>query len=180
VERHANNGNSNPEKYHLNMYGIDANGEEVLFTVDHIVPESKGGKRHLNNLQTMCYPCNQRKKSVPDEVDKAIPVGTKLADIRVALAEYPRAVRIGLDLLPDEMVAQLFLDFKNEKAQPGNSLVTLLEDLLYFVEHNVRQKAHPGSCGPESCCDVTCQEAYHDSQLLGRLRERLAKLKGKP
>ena len=47
--------------YHLNLYGIDLNGEEVLFTKDHIIPKSKGGKNHIDNYQTMCSKCNERK-----------------------------------------------------------------------------------------------------------------------
>lgn len=51
------------ENPHLNLYGIDENGEEVLFTKDHIHPKSKGGKNSLSNLQTMCHPCNNFKSN---------------------------------------------------------------------------------------------------------------------
>ena len=44
-------------KPHLNLYSI----EGVLMTKDHIFPKSKGGKDHINNMQTMCYYCNQKK-----------------------------------------------------------------------------------------------------------------------
>lgn len=44
-------------KPHLNLYSIDG----VLITKDHIFPKSKGGKDHINNMQTMCYYCNQKK-----------------------------------------------------------------------------------------------------------------------
>jgi len=47
--------------YHLNLYGIDNNGNEVLMTKDHIIPTSKGGKNKLENFQTMCVCCNQEK-----------------------------------------------------------------------------------------------------------------------
>lgn len=47
-------------KYHLNMYGI-CDGEEVLFTKDHIIPKSKGGPDNMSNYQVMCYPCNYNK-----------------------------------------------------------------------------------------------------------------------
>ena len=48
-------------RYHLNLYGIDSDGDEVLFTKDHIVPKSKGGRNSRQNYQTMCSPCNALK-----------------------------------------------------------------------------------------------------------------------
>lgn len=51
----------NVKRYHLNLYGIDENGEEVLFTKDHIIPKSKGGSNRLDNYQTMCERCNVKK-----------------------------------------------------------------------------------------------------------------------
>ena len=51
----------NVERYHFNLYGIDENGEEMLFTKDHIIPKSKGGKDHLDNYNTMCSKCNNEK-----------------------------------------------------------------------------------------------------------------------
>lgn len=47
--------------YHLNMYGFDREGNEVLFTKDHIIPKSRGGKERISNMQTMCVKCNQKK-----------------------------------------------------------------------------------------------------------------------
>ena len=51
-------GDENP---HLNMYGLNKYGHEVLFTKDHIIPKSKGGSNSLKNLQTMCVNCNKEK-----------------------------------------------------------------------------------------------------------------------
>ena len=36
-------------------------GAQDDLSVDHIVPESKGGLLSLSNLQTLCRPCNSRK-----------------------------------------------------------------------------------------------------------------------
>lgn len=47
--------------FHLNLYAIDENGEEVLMTKDHIIPKSKGGANDISNYQTMCERCNKAK-----------------------------------------------------------------------------------------------------------------------
>lgn len=33
----------------------------IDLSIDHVVPESKGGPTTLENLQTMCLPCNMKK-----------------------------------------------------------------------------------------------------------------------
>lgn len=51
------------ETWHVNLYGLDKEGNEVLFTKDHIVPKSKGGKDNQSNYQVMCFTCNNEKKN---------------------------------------------------------------------------------------------------------------------
>lgn len=46
---------------HVNLYGVRDDGSEVLFTHDHILARSLGGKDDLSNSQVMCSPCNSRK-----------------------------------------------------------------------------------------------------------------------
>jgi hypothetical protein len=58
LERHRN---GNTDKFHFNLYGR-RNGEEIMFTKDHIIPKSKGGPDTIENYQTMCQECNLRKK----------------------------------------------------------------------------------------------------------------------
>lgn len=53
--------NKNDAAYHLNLYAIKDNGEEVLMTKDHIIPKSKGGMDNIDNYQTMCIDCNMTK-----------------------------------------------------------------------------------------------------------------------
>jgi len=52
--------------YHLNLYGTNEKGVEILFTKDHIVPKSKGGKNDISNYQTMCSACNLKKSDKYD------------------------------------------------------------------------------------------------------------------
>lgn len=50
-----------PGRAHFNLYGRNKDGDLILMTKDHIHPRSKGGKDTLDNLQTMCFPCNYAK-----------------------------------------------------------------------------------------------------------------------
>lgn len=49
------------ESHHLNLYGVNDDGEEVLFTHDHIIARALGGADNLSNAQVMCSPCNHKK-----------------------------------------------------------------------------------------------------------------------
>jgi hypothetical protein len=44
--------------YHLNLWGFNEDGKEILFTHDHILARSLGGADNLSNTQTMCSVCN--------------------------------------------------------------------------------------------------------------------------
>jgi hypothetical protein len=48
------------EVYHLSLYG-KKNGKEILMTSDHIYPKSKCGSDGINNRQTLCEVCNNKK-----------------------------------------------------------------------------------------------------------------------
>jgi 5-methylcytosine-specific restriction endonuclease McrA len=44
--------------WHLNLYSVNEHGEEMMMTMDHIHPKSKGGANSLGNTQTACSRCN--------------------------------------------------------------------------------------------------------------------------
>lgn len=68
------------KRYHLNLYG-SFEGKEILFTKDHIVPKSKGGKDELSNYQTMCLKCNGMKGASVDmsPLEKDLALAKKIA-----------------------------------------------------------------------------------------------------
>ena len=50
-------GIDNGGNYHIDLYCENW----YPMTVDHIIPKSRGGSDHIDNLQPMCIGCNQRK-----------------------------------------------------------------------------------------------------------------------
>lgn len=50
--------------YHLNLWGKDKKGNEILFTHDHTLARSAGGADNVSNTTTMCSPCNFAKSLV--------------------------------------------------------------------------------------------------------------------
>lgn len=56
------------ERPHFNLYG-KREGRLVQLTKDHIQPLGRGGKNHIDNLQTMCHVCNELKASRQSHMD---------------------------------------------------------------------------------------------------------------
>lgn len=48
-------------EWHLNLYGVTEDGQEMMLTKDHIIPKSKGGHNHISNYQVLCERCNLAK-----------------------------------------------------------------------------------------------------------------------
>ena len=68
LERHVDrHGNRQSDRYHLNLYGYDDQGNEILFTHDHTLARGLGGADALPNTTTMCAPCNFRKSKLEHE-----------------------------------------------------------------------------------------------------------------
>ena len=65
----------NDNRRHFNLRAEDG----TLMTRDHILPKSKGGRDHINNMQTMCVDCNKAKGNtydgeLPEDVRKIVAV----------------------------------------------------------------------------------------------------------
>jgi hypothetical protein len=48
---------------HFNLYATNSSGGEIMLTMDHILPKSKGGATCLENIQLLCRHCNHAKKN---------------------------------------------------------------------------------------------------------------------
>lgn len=56
--------NNSDTYYHLNLWGVNKKGKEVLFTHDHTVARGLGGDDNIHNTTTMCIDCNHKKSIV--------------------------------------------------------------------------------------------------------------------
>lgn len=45
----------------MNLYAINEDGKEILMNADHRLPKYHGGANSVDNMQTMCQPCNLAK-----------------------------------------------------------------------------------------------------------------------
>lgn len=70
VERHKSRQEGHSNSYHLNLYGFDKDGNELLFTHDHTIARSLGGKDHLSNTTTMCSHCNNVKSICENKISQ--------------------------------------------------------------------------------------------------------------
>lgn len=60
LERHKNDMTNT--RYHFNLYAeLPHSGQFRMLTKDHIKPKSLGGMDHLDNMQTHCIVCNNKK-----------------------------------------------------------------------------------------------------------------------
>lgn len=46
---------------HFNFYNTLPGSKEIMITIDHIIPRSKGGRNWIDNYQVMCFKCNNQK-----------------------------------------------------------------------------------------------------------------------
>jgi hypothetical protein len=53
--------------FERDMYRCKCCGTHENLSIDHIIPQVKGGTNEIDNLQTLCKTCNTRKGSGPGE-----------------------------------------------------------------------------------------------------------------
>lgn len=70
---------------------------EANFTLDHVVPVSKGGKKEWENIVTCCSFCNQKKRNRgPDEAGMSLmrrPVRPKTIPLKAVIYKVPKVWR---------------------------------------------------------------------------------------
>lgn len=71
LDRHAFSENSSG-RYHLNLWGVNEEGQEILFTHDHTLARGLGGPDNINNTSTMCTVCNFEKSLAETKAFNAI------------------------------------------------------------------------------------------------------------
>lgn len=64
IERTLDSTHPEFSRFHLNLYGVNKNGYETLFTHDHTLARALGGADDRENTTLMCGPCNFRKARV--------------------------------------------------------------------------------------------------------------------
>lgn len=110
--------------WHFNLYGRREDGAEVMFTQDHILPRKHGGLDEIENLQTMCSPCNNRKghklePEAPRVLNKAEFPGSRLPPRTKYVGRgtiHGNAYRIGIDGTRDEVIERHIAERSRDEA----------------------------------------------------------------
>jgi len=89
---------------HFNLYA-EENGELILMTKDHVVPYSKGGPTKQNNLQTMCFDCNNLKKNSKLTLEQLAAIKSKYQAMLAIMSKHKARIIV------DSMIKEI----ENEK-----------------------------------------------------------------
>lgn len=127
--------------YHLNFYASRSDGSEVLMTRDHIVPRCRGGTSSLDNLQTMCAPCNNTKGAGQGPVVSGTGLGPRDESRLFALA------RLNIDQRPlprfvyDSPFAVAVAAALHGEPAPDNAVAAAREYVAYIQRRKQARKA---------------------------------------
>lgn len=81
-------GDPDTNRRHFNLFADDGS----LLTKDHIIPKSKGGRDHVDNMQTMCAACNHQKGNYHDTIKVDYIVATRVdSDKAVSFRDINKA-----------------------------------------------------------------------------------------
>lgn len=83
----------------INFYGVNADGEEVMLTKDHIYPRSLGGFNNISNYQVLCMKCNLAKSSKTDLTPQQAVLKGYTSNERIELVKEFREQKVLLQRL---------------------------------------------------------------------------------
>ncbi len=146
---------------HFNLYGINANGQEVMLTQEHIIPKSCGGPDTDENLITTCYTCNKRKSNKID-LDYAVRHGMSLKRACELVSE-------GCERLNHRLV-----QCHNQMQNAQNKLKSEVIELKYQI--NKLKESEKNHRMNSANVTNTLQQLYEENAKLKRqLREEIRK-----
>ena len=122
--------------WHINLYSEPVKGKGlVLFTKDHILARSEGGKDTIDNMQTMCETCNSAKGSMDNDLFMKIPI-----ELVNELKSYQDRMNTVFGLLCNAMKLRdktndnFSAHFENKPEQLNEILLELIKKNMAFYE----------------------------------------------
>ena len=107
----------------------------VLLEADHVIPVSKGGTNHIDNLVCSCYDCN-RGKSANELTNLPETIQSKAELLKLKTKQYKelKKLQIELDSIIDQQIVEVHNIYK--KAFPEYYLT---DKFLLSVRHFITQ-----------------------------------------
>lgn len=138
----------------LKLYHVSEK-ELVMMTVDHVLPDSYGGKYHKSNFQTMCNECNRKKQNLMSLEDiicvRAAPTQyakpwvhpallTLVLDVHQSIHDHPELGRV-LRPLASKMTA--YINHGDTVAQAHSNAVKLRREFNEILKKHKQKPSSP-------------------------------------